>query len=153
MLMVRFLLSAIMAFTFLSCDFGNTEGSDLTDEAAVQWAEAYFNYQFERATRYVTPESRKWLRFAATNMSEQDVEVLRKQDGPAEVSLLDCMQTDDSTWTATIEVSRFMERDSLNTPGHMVTGDVEFEVQIVERNKRMFVKMEGLPRSGMRNRD
>ena len=151
--MVRFLLSAIMAFAFLSCDFDNTEGSDLTDEAAVQWAEAYFNYQFERAAHFVTPESRKWLRFAATNVSEQDVEVLRRQEGPAEVYLLDCVQTDDSTWTATIEVNHYMERDSLNAPGHMVTGDAEYEVQIVERNKRMFVRMEGLPRNGMRSHD
>jgi len=148
-----FFLSIVVILTISACDFLEKEGSDMVDEAATQWAEAYFNYQYDRASRFVTPESRKWIRFAASNITEQDIEIIRQQESMAEVSLTDYLQTDDSTWIATIEVNHFVMRDSLNQAGHLVNNDMEFQIKIVERDKRMYVKMEGLPQSGMHNLD
>jgi len=151
--MRSFILSTVVLLAFSSCDLLNKEGSEIVDEAATQWAEAYFNYQFDRASKYVTPESRKWIRFAASNLSEQDIDLLRQQENMAAVSLLDCELADDSTWIATIEVSNYVKTDSLNLVGHLVDNDTKFQIKIVERDKRMYVKMEGLPQSGMHNRD
>lgn len=148
-----FFLSAAVLLAFYACDFLDKEGGDMADETATQWAEAFFNYQYDRAARFVTPESRKWISFAASNISEQDVEILRQQENMANIILLDCVQTNESTWTATIEVNHFLVRDSLDKAGHLVDTDTEFQVDIVERDKRMFVRMEGLPQSGMRSRD
>lgn len=53
--MRSFILSTVVLLAFSSCDLLNKEGSEIVDEAATQWAEAYFNYQFDRASKYVTP--------------------------------------------------------------------------------------------------
>ena len=40
------------------------------------FAEAYFNYDFEKAKRMVTPESEKWLRFIASNITQEDIDLV-----------------------------------------------------------------------------
>jgi hypothetical protein len=131
---------------FSSC-FDNEEGSDAEDDAAIRWADAYFNYDLRTAQRYVTPESRTWLSFLASNMTEADVEILRQQDESATIQLTSCKQVNDSTWMASLSVRNFMIIDSIGQTGHIVS-EAEFTVPIVKRNKRTFVKMNGLPRQG-----
>lgn len=146
------MLTGFFALSLFTSCFDNEEGSDVVDDAATCWADAYFNYDLKTAQRYVTPESRDWLSFLASNMTEADVEILRQQDEEAVVQLVSCEQVDDSTWMATLTVSNFMMIDSLGQTGHMV-GEAEFSVPVVQRNKRTFVRMEGLPRSGRQSRD
>lgn len=152
MLMQRFFLFMLLTIAAMACHFDNQDGSEQADLAVTEWAEAYFNCQFEKAARLVTPESRKWLRFAATNITEKDIEVLRALDAGATVILVSCEQENDTTWAAVVDVEHFLLTDSLDQGGHMAD-EGTFRVNVVERNQRMYVKMEGLPQNGMHNPD
>ena len=75
------------------------------------FAEAYFNYDFQRAAELVTPESMKWLRFAASNITQQDIDMLNAQETPTVVDVTDYWQAPgDSMGTATVEVTDYLQK-------------------------------------------
>ena len=47
-----------------------TESDDAARQVAQAWGDAYFNCDYHEAEQYVTEESGKWLRFAASNTTE-----------------------------------------------------------------------------------
>ena len=75
------------AFLMTGCSLVLTDDNEAMDVAA-RWAEAYFNYDFHEAEQYVTPESGRWLRFAASNTTEHDLQ-LAQEDGEAIVDVDD----------------------------------------------------------------
>ena len=117
------------------------------------FAEAYFNYDFQRAAELVTPESMKWLRFAATNITQQDVDMLNAQEMPTVVDVTDYWQAPgDSTGTATVEVTNYLQKTAIEG-GMQLVDDATFQLTVVEREGVYYVRMEGLPRSGRQSRD
>lgn len=145
-MLMRQLCFSLLAALLLSCDLDSEGGGSKADEVATDWAEAYFNYDFKRADRLVAPEGRKWLRFAASNLTQEDIEVLQQQSELARVELTDCEYLTDSTWEATLEVSNFVMPDTIGRAARVFDEAVRFTVPVVSRNGRMYVKMEGLPR-------
>lgn len=141
-----------MALLLLSCDETRGEGREASERVATKWAEAYFNYDFERAAKYVTPESRKWLAFAASNVYQADIDVLRAQEQGARVSMDGYEATSDSSCVVCLEVDNFLLRDSIGKAGHIVSG-CRFNITLVRREGRLMVRMEDLPRSEKRSRD
>jgi len=141
-----------MALLLLSCDDTQGEGREASERVATKWGEAYFNYDFERAAKYATPESRKWLAFAASNVYQADVDLLREQEQGASVSVDDYQATSDTSCVVSLEVDNFLLRDSIGKAGHIVSG-CRFSIPLVRREGRLMVKMEGLPRSEKRSRD
>lgn len=131
---------------------GRKDGSEQADEAALRWGAAYFNYDLKEAARLSTPESRKWIEFVASNMTEGDVELLRSLDEEPAVELYECVQENDSTWTVGLDVSHFVEPDTIGQPGRL-TEEGDFRVTVVSRNGRAYVKMEGLPQNERHSRD
>lgn len=41
------------------------------------FATYYYNWHFEKAARFCTPESKVWLRYAASNVHQADIELLK----------------------------------------------------------------------------
>ena len=74
-ILMRQLFFFLTAITMASCNVG-IEGDDAALDVAANWADAYFNCDFHEAANYATPESDKWLRFAASNTTEQDLQTL-----------------------------------------------------------------------------
>ena len=142
---MRYLYTLLLLAVIVSCDLDSTLGSSQTDKCALQWAEAYFNYDFMRAAKLTTPESHKWLRFTASNITEEDLEVVRQQEQPATVRLLTVDDVNDSIWQALVEVSNLVMLDSIGHPATAYEEPKEFRVNVVCRNRRMFVKMDGVP--------
>ena len=135
-----------------ACDETTGKGQDVTQHVVAAWADAYFNYDFRRAQKYVTPESRKWLLFAATNVTQDDVDMLRAQDEGATVTVSNYEETDDSTALVTLHVQGSIICDTIGRPAHP-SADATYTVTAVSRGGRMMVKMEGLPRSEKHSRD
>jgi hypothetical protein len=144
-MLMRLLYLFVIAILTACVDI-NSHGSKQADEAAVRWAEAYFNYDFNQAQRLTTSDSHKWLRFVATNLTEQDLEVIRQQDEPAHVKLIACDIESDSTWTAVVEVNNYVFPDSIGQPAELVEDSRQFKVSVVRQDGRMFVRMKGVPR-------
>ena len=138
--LLLFMAAALMA----GCDAAT--GSDQgARDAAEAWADAYFNCDFKDAKGYVTDDSQKWLHFAASNTTEQDLKRL-KEAGGARVTVSDIDEANDTTRLVTLTVS-----DVLTATG--MAQEATFHVTVVKRDAGWQVRMEGLPQSGMQSRD
>lgn len=150
-MLMKFWLCAPIAL-LISCDFTTGEGREAVEKTAMAWAEAYFNYDFSGAEKYVTPESQKWLSFAASNVSQDDIDELRQKKEGATISVDDYEECNDSTAVVTMEVNGFLLRDTIGRPGHIANG-LRYQIVVVRRDGRQMVRMEGLPRSERHSRD
>jgi hypothetical protein len=130
---------------------GCTVGENDAERVAHQWGEAYFNYQFKQALDFSTPESERWLRFAASNITQADLDALQK-NGQAVVSLDGYYAGSDTTGTAYLNVSNWLCPDSIGHAGSLQE-QATFQVSLVKRDGRWMVRMEGLPRSERQSRD
>jgi len=148
---LRFRRKGIAITLFLSAVFGCSDGqSDQLDAAVVaeRFGVAYFNYDFEQALQYCTAESERWLSFAASNVYEADLQVLRGMEKGAEVEAEPAdYAADDSTATVVLNVSGAMVRDTIGRSGRIV-GDGTYSLSLVKREGRWLVRMASLPRSG-----
>lgn len=128
------------------CGSGPSDGD--AETVAESFAEAYFNYHFDEAAVCCTPESRRWLSFAASNVYEADLEVLRGMERGAEVEVVSVdYGPADSVAVADVVVRGAMVRDTIGRAGR-VSGEERYSLGMVLRGERWLVRMEGLPRSG-----
>ena len=130
-----------------------TGGKNDAEKKLIIWANAYFNFDYEKALQHATPESEKWIRFAASNITEQDLDFITEQNPPTEIDILHSQMTEsDTVCNANIRVSRFIQL-GLSAQDNRVIDHADFQVQLVKRGDDWLVRMEGLPQSGMRNHD
>jgi ketosteroid isomerase-like protein len=129
--------------------------SDEKDISATveKFAEAYFNYDFETAMKLTTADSEKWLRYAASNIHQADVDVLRSQEEGASVSIDDITIDDgDTTASALVTVHNYMRLDTIGNAGRMIS-QAQFRLNMVMESDKWRIKMEGLPRSEKQHHD
>ena len=128
-------------------------GSETKEEREVMtvardFAEAYFNYDFDKASMLLTDDSRKWLNFEASNLTEDDMVTLRNDGQGAEVDVDNPIISGDGA-TVGIKVSHFHVTDSLAGGGHLEE-EATFAVGLQRQaDGRWKVRMEGPLRSGM----
>ncbi len=119
---------------------------------ALAFADAYFNYDFAKAKAFCTDESMKWLQFAASNMHEADLEILRAQDEKAMVEIENIRpDSNDSTGSVVLRVSNYMRPDTIGKAGRMIESAF-FRFPYVRRNGKFLIRMDGLPRSEKQSR-
>ena len=136
-----------LLFLATGCGCGNADRDD-AEATALAFANTYFNYNFDEAAKFCTQDSRRWLSFAASNVYGADLEVLRNMDAGATVDVADMDFPDgDSTAVVTVEVSGFMQRDTIGKAGRVVEEGV-FTLSLVRRDGQWKVRMAGLPRNG-----
>ena len=84
----------------------------------------------------------QWLRYAASNVHQEDVDILRAQDEGASHEINEIVYNkDDSTAYARITVRNFLQMDTIGTAGHIVK-EAQIRIPLVLRNKKWLVKME-----------
>ena len=134
-----------------SCQW-NGDGDSAASDVAVRWAEAFFNADYVAAQQLATPESGQWLRLAASNTTQQDLDLLQSNGEGALVSQDGYQSVNDTLALVTLDVRNYVHPaaigDSVGT-----LRDGAFEVKVVKRGDEWRVKMEGLPRSGRQSRD
>jgi hypothetical protein len=130
--------------------------SDFKDDSARQLAKdfgnAYFNCDYQEAIKYVTTESEKWLRFAASNITQEDIELLNSKEEGAEICTDDVQLINDSTAVVTLSVRNFLMKDSIGRSGHIADEGI-YQLTIIYRDKKCYVRMEGLPRNERQSHD
>lgn len=94
------------------CHDDDTEELEATVDS---FATHFFNWQFQQALPYCTPDSRKWMRYMASQVSQADVDTLRNLPEGASVKIEDIDRQDDSTAVASITVKNFLPMDTLGT--------------------------------------
>ena len=134
-----------------SCDMGQ-DGNEAVHETAETWAEAYFNCDYVQAGKYATAESDKWLRFAASNTTAQDLELLNERHAVV-ASDDDVSFSDDTLCIVTLRVNHYLKPSMLGEPSVQADEEGVFYVTMVKRDGRWQVRMEGLPRSEKQSHD
>lgn len=85
------------------------------------FATYYYNWQFPKAVKFCTASSEPWLKYAASNVHEADVELLRNKETDATVEINDIDFGDDEVSAiADITVRNFLQMDSIGEEAHLV---------------------------------
>jgi hypothetical protein len=148
-MIMKQLLLFLAAILVAGCDVG-MDGDQQAREVAGDWADAYFNCDFKDASGYVTPESQKWLQYAASNTTAEELKIL-KDAGGARVSVNNSFdEANDTMRLITLNVSNVLTTQQQKP---VLAEEGIFKVTVVKRDGEWLVRMAGLPQSGKQSRD
>ena len=119
-------------------------GENDAREAVDSFSVAYFNWRFADAMPFVTPQSSRWLRFAAAQVEQEDVDSLRAKRYAAEVKVDDVSSVDDTTKLATVIVRDFLAMDTIGQGPRAVPLDT-FRIPLALTNGYWRVSLHRLP--------
>ena len=150
---MKYYILLFMTFLMGGCQVQDDHGKSAAEKSLTSWANAYFNFDYEKALKVMTPESGQWLRFTASNITQEDVDFIKQHDAQTQVEILNSQITEgDSICNAYIRVSNFIQLGNTAQDDQMIDTD-EFLIQLVKRDGDWLVKTEALPRSGKQSRD
>lgn len=146
-------LLLLLVLPIMSCSMLSITNGQQASACVDSFCVNYFNYNFVKAAHFCTDSSYKWLLYAASQVNEADVEILRQQEGPAtcEIKELNCNE-DDSITFARVQIRNFLQLDSIGKAGHIIERNT-FQLELVKVADHWLVRMEGLPRSEKQNHD
>lgn len=140
-----------VSVALMSCSMGYaTDDEEEIALAADSFVLGYFNFNFPKAVRFCTPESEKWLRFRATNVLQEDIDIIKAQQEGATHAINGMEIIDDTTATVECKVFNYLQTDTLGRPGCMRKSG-RYTLKAVKRTGKWLIKMEGLPQNGRRN--
>ena len=148
---MKLLLLFATAIMMAGCSMEMNDDHEAKNNAQ-DWADAYFNCDYKDAQEYVTTESQKWLKFAASNTTEQDLKLLQGAGG-ARVTVGEAFdEANDTMRLVTLTVSNYLKPVALGEPP-VLEQEGTIKVKVVKRDGEWQVRMEGLPRSEKQSRD
>ena len=147
---MKLLLLFMGAILLAGCD-GGMDGDQQARNAAEDWADAYFNCDFKDASEYVTPESRKWLQYAASNTTAEELKRLQDAGGAKVTASEGFDEANDTMRLVTLNVTNSLKPNGQGTAE--ISKDAIFKVEVVKRDAGWQVRMVGLPRSEKQSRD
>lgn len=140
------LFMATFELCLSGCDVHKGSESQLK-ETADSFAVHYYNWHFGKAAPYCTPESERWLKFAATNVRPADIDSLRNKAWDAEVEVGDVdFDDNDSTANVDIVVKDFLQMDTLGQAARPHK-EATFRIPMVVRGEKWLVNLSCLPRA------
>lgn len=143
-------LTALALLTGITHSMTACTAIDDSDAAAIETAEnfaqAFFNYDFHKAEPFVTPESRKWLRFAASNAAQDDLDLINECNAQAKVDMIEETSAD-TLLLVHLLVSDYVKPALLGQKAVRSDKEGLFPLTMVLRDGSWQVKLEGLPRS------
>lgn len=132
----------LLTVTASACNGSTRKEREQAESAVLEFALAFFNFDFERASSFCAPESYPWIRFKASNITEKDLEVYNNDGQMAEADLEDITFKNDTMAVAICNMSHVLLTDSLERQGIMAQ-EKTFIIPLVKRNGKWVVKMEG----------
>jgi len=106
-------LSVFALLSIFSCEQKSAE--EIVEERVDSFAVHYFNWQYAKCVKYVTPESKKFLELASTNVTENNIEMLRSVEEDAAVDIDDIIYESENSATVQLTVHNFLMADSIGS--------------------------------------
>lgn len=132
----------LLVIPFLSaCGHG---GDNSAEEVVDSFSVAYFNHRYVDALRYATNDSHRWLSFAASQVTQEDVDSLRAMSDGAETKIEDVSYKDDTTAEAIVTVRNYLSLDSVGKHPYIVAKR-KFTIPLVLRGDKWQVNLTMLP--------
>jgi len=144
------LLIFALTLSLTACNMIQRDDDQAT-AVAVEWGEAFFNCNYHAAEALCTPESRRWLQFAASNTTQHDLDLLKQH--AADVEATDFFPDANDTLRVVELVVRNSITPSTNAEKSSQKEKALFHVTVVKRNGNWLVRMADLPRSEKQSRD
>jgi hypothetical protein len=142
------ILSLTLALT--ACNMMQNDDDQAT-AIAIEWGEAFFNCDYHAAEALSTPDSRRWLQFAASNTTQQDLDLLKQH--AAEVEATDFFPEANDTLRVVELVVRNSVKPTIAGEEPSQIEKAMFRTTVVKRNGSWLVRMASLPRSEKQSRD
>ena len=139
------------ALAVFSCGEDRSVGDD-AEACARMFGESYFNFRLHRALDLCTPESERWVRLLASNLTQDDLDLYNAQAGPARVQVEGLTFTSDTTAEALLSVADFVQLGAIGRPASVVS-EGQVSLRLVRRQGEWLVRMEGPLRSERQSRD
>jgi len=152
--MRKVILGLLMGAAMLGgCASSSEQSKDDAEAVAAEFANHFFNWHYEEALALCTPESEKWIRLLASNVSEEDVEALRESDeANVQIDYVDMADMTDTAAVATVTVRGFLMPDSIGGRARRVE-EGQLHLWLVRRDGAWLVRMEDLPQNEMSGLD
>lgn len=132
------------AILFAACRHADTH--DQLEAVIDSFATHYYNWQFRQALSYCTSESEPWLRFAASNVQQSDIDILRAQGRGASHQINDIrFDAGDSTALVSITVYHYLRMDTIGRAGQ-IADKASFLLPVIRRNGQWLVHLTAFPR-------
>lgn len=146
---IQFIIAMATAGIMVSCDFAQAINPSSAEGVAESFSKEYFNLRYRNAAKYCTKDSEPWLRFATSQISNEDIEILKTATDEAEIEI-EKVEGGDNESTVTVTVSNYFETDTIGKCGHF-TSRGTFRLKLVKENNAWKVRMANLPRNEKQN--
>lgn len=115
-------ISSVLCSTVMSCYKKTSGGNDIEEqaaEAATNFAASYFNYRLDKAAACSTPEAKAQICYLATNLTEEDIAMLRNKNTVATCEVDGITFANDSCAEATCLIKDCYIKDTIGTKGQV----------------------------------
>lgn len=146
-------LTIICLLIFGSCT-KHYQSEDEEDIMSVTdlFASSYFKLKLKEAIPLCTPESEKWIRFMASNIFQEDIDVINGNTESTTHETDGVNYVNDTLATVKCDVYNVFKIDTIGQPGRISEHEV-YNINVVKRDGKWLVKMEGPLQSEKQNRD
>ena len=109
------------------------------------FATYYYNWHFEKAARFCTPESKVWLRYAASNVHPADIELLKAKNEDAHIEIGDIdFKEDEVSATVNLEITNFLQMDTIGKEARLINKS-KLTLPMTIHNGKWKVELKQLP--------
>lgn len=134
--------SALLCITVVSCNNETKGGDDVTKlatELATNFATDYFNYKLDKAASCCTTEAKEQIYYLATNLTEEDVSILRDKKEAATCEVDGIRLINDSCAEATCIIKDSYIKDTIGTRGK-VLDKRNYSILIVRTGNKWLIR-------------
>lgn len=120
-----------------SCSYSEEKA---IEQSAVSFAQKYFNLHYCQALSECTPESEKWVRLKASNITQEDLDILNTQTDSAACTV-ESIEIDGNNAITIVEVRNFLNCDSIGKPG-TICPNAKFKLTLKKIGKQWKVDIQ-----------
>jgi hypothetical protein len=141
------LLLFCLLFVASSCEFHAGSSRQLKKQVD-SFAVYYFNWQFHKAVRFVTPESEKWMSYAASQVHQADIDLLQQKELPATCEIQE-ITYDDTLFSAIAHVTirNYLRMDTIGKEASVIdVANFDIPLSYHSQSDKWIVNINELPR-------
>lgn len=132
--------------SFQSCNSHEPTDEDGAEQCALDFAESFFSFDYDKAFQHSDSTSNQWLKMFVSNIKESDVDSIHQLTIRPTIKLED-IQGDDSSAVAICKVKNVFVLDTIGRPGHLLSEGV-YKITLVRQNSSWKVRTAVLQQNG-----
>lgn len=145
---LRLTLTTVIMYLLAACQSSILKQEQEAEECAIRFAQSYYRFELDEALNYCTEDSRPWVVWLASNISQTDIDSIRQlQEAPTVKLLQLAADTAEDNARAYLRIQHFYSLDSLGKPGQTIE-QADICLQLHFESNEWKVRMVGPPQSG-----